>query len=134
MPQMKLIGGTDASPVVRLGRPEIDSRGLQRHPVVVALPDRDLAWGIAKMHRRWDVPIVEVETPTHEAGVAVQRTVAALMKQAEEIIRKERQEADVRYKLRQEIADAERKIEAAQRLIDANRESLSRLDQTNHWE
>jgi hypothetical protein len=129
MPHMKLIGGTDASPTVHVGRPEIDKHGLATHPVAVITPDgRTLAIGHTRKHRRWTLPETTLsEIPTVEARIAVERTVVALMAQCESLMQQEIREDMQRQKLQWEILDAEARIAKANALIAVNREMLSML-------
>jgi len=133
MPRMKLIGGTDASPEVAIGRPETDRHGLSTFPVVVALPDRDLVWGTARMHWRWSVPEVSIDCPTVTVRLAVERTVAALMAQCVAAMKADQADAETRCRLQAQNDDAERKMQALSSMIAENRESLSRLTQHDRW-
>ncbi len=135
MPQMKLLDGI---PTVRVGRPEEDRHGLRTYPMLVTRPDGSwLAIGHARKHRRWPLPEVDFRPVVSvEIRVAVERTVALLVAEADRLVDAERQDAETLQALdaeAEQLCRQEAQIRERRAVLQQKREAMQKIVQ-KRWD
>jgi hypothetical protein len=123
---MKLIDGL---PTVHIGRPDEDRHGLRTYPMLVTRPDGSwLAIGHARKHRRWPLPEVDFRPAVSvEIRMAVERTVAVLVGEADRLADSERADADRLTALdfdAQRLDAEEERIRQERHVIDTTRQAI----------
>lgn len=129
MPYMTLIGG---APKVRVGRPEEDRHGLRTYPVLVERHDGQwLAIGYAQHHRRWPAPKVDCgPLPGPEVRVALDRTVAILVNDANRLVDADQQDVETLNALDAETERLDRQeaqIRQQREVLRQKREAVRQL-------
>lgn len=118
MPKMQLIDGL---PIVHVGKPDEDRHGLRVYPVAVVRQDGAwLAIGYAKHHRRWPVPDLDCgPVPSVEVRIALERTVAILVGDANRLIDDEAQDLEALRAIAAEVDRIDRQAEKIRTMRDA---------------